>query len=209
MKKNPFDLHSEEYEEWFSKNRTVFLSELSALQRVIPMDKKGMEIGVGTGVFAEKLGISHGLEPSDKMADFARKRGIAVKIGFAENLPYQDAEFDFVLFNNSLCFVKNPEKSIKEASRILRPGGKIIIGILDKDSYMGKRLQTKKKENKFYQNASFFSSADVLSLLERFSFRTEKIYQTLFPDAGEMVEIPQEGHGQGGFVVITGSKSKN
>ncbi len=45
MKNNTFDIYTAEYENWFKENNNLFQSELLALKRVVPTDKKGIEIG--------------------------------------------------------------------------------------------------------------------------------------------------------------------
>ena len=46
MKNNPFDICTDEYENWFKENNKLFQSELLALKQVVPTDKKGLEIGI-------------------------------------------------------------------------------------------------------------------------------------------------------------------
>jgi ubiquinone/menaquinone biosynthesis C-methylase UbiE len=47
--------------------------------------------------------------------------------GFAEFLPWEDAQFDAVLFATSLDHVLSLEKTLDEVCRVLRPGGKCIV----------------------------------------------------------------------------------
>jgi len=56
-KTGPFDLHSDQYEDWFVRNQFVFQSELNALRKIISSRGKGIEIGIGSDIFAEPLGI--------------------------------------------------------------------------------------------------------------------------------------------------------
>ena len=115
MAHNTFDSLTSEYEKWFIENGNLFRSELLALKQVVPVGKEGIEIGIGSGIFAEKLGIKSGIDPSEDMLSVARKRGRNVVKGVAENLPYVDASFDFAAFITSICYVDNPGKAIKEA----------------------------------------------------------------------------------------------
>jgi uncharacterized protein YjfI (DUF2170 family) len=78
MVQNPFDIYSEEYEEWFEENKTTFKSELLAIRQVMPISKKGIEIGIGSEIFAEQLGIKFGIDPSESMLELARKRNLIV-----------------------------------------------------------------------------------------------------------------------------------
>ncbi len=86
---NVFDTYTEEYEEWFNKNKFAYLSEIEALKKVIPAGK-GLEVGVGTGRFAEPLGIDIGVDPSENMLKIAKLRGIKTFQGYGENLPFKD-----------------------------------------------------------------------------------------------------------------------
>ena len=62
-----FNDYTEEYEEWFDKNKFAYFSEIEALKKVIPKGK-GLEVGVGTGRFAEPLGIDVGIDPSKNIS---------------------------------------------------------------------------------------------------------------------------------------------
>jgi ubiquinone/menaquinone biosynthesis C-methylase UbiE len=206
MKQNPFDALASEYEAWFVENKALFQSELLALKRVVPVGKEGIEIGIGSGIFAEKLDIKSGIDPSENMLAIARKRGRNIMKGVAENLPYSDASFDFAAFITSICFVDDPGKAIMEAHRILRPKGEIIIAIIDKTTAFGKFLEKGKGKSLFYKHANFFSTSEIISLLESYQFKVCDIYQTLENPGNTEIEQPISGFGNGSFVVIKGVK---
>jgi hypothetical protein len=50
-----FDLHAEEYDQWFDCNSNVFNSELMALRKVMPFSGDALEVGVGSGRFANEV----------------------------------------------------------------------------------------------------------------------------------------------------------
>ena len=206
MKENPFDLFTNEYENWFKENELIFQSELLALKQVIPIEKVGIEIGVGSGIFAEKLNIKFGIDPSEKMLNYATQRKLTVKKGFAEDLPYPDKSFDFAVFITSICFVDNPEKAIKEAHRIIKDNGDIIIAFIDKESSLGKSLEREKEDNKFYRHAKFYSVSELTSMIVNNHFEITEIIQTLTKTNLKIPENPMKGHGKGSFVVIKGRK---
>lgn len=206
MEKTPFDIFTNEYEDWFRENEIVFQSELLAIKLAVPDNKIGIEIGVGSGLFAEKLKINYGIDPSERMLELARQRNIIVKKGVAEDLPYENNSFDFALFVTSICFVDNPAKAINEAYRILKKNGGIIITIIDKDSSLGHILERDKNESKFYSNARFFSVEEIIELLEVGGFMLTEIFQTLINEKAKTVEQPGIGYGEGSFVVIKGKK---
>ena len=130
----PFDLHLNEYEEWFNEYRCVYESELEAVRHFIPKGKKGIEIGIGTGRFSIPFGINEGVEPSLVMRHFTSHKGLKVYDGIAENLPLPDNSYDFVLMVTTICFVDNVTKCLNKVYRILKPGGSLILGFVDKSS---------------------------------------------------------------------------
>ncbi len=203
---NIFNRYYEKYDAWYEKNKFAYLSEIEAIKKVLPEKGKGLEIGVGTGRFAAALGIKFGIDPSDKMLEIAQKRGVNVKSGRGENLPFGDATFDYVAIIITICFVKDPIKVLKEARRVLKRNGRIIIGIIDKNSFLGKFYQ--KKKSIFYKQANFFNIEELSDLLKIVGFTRICYYQTIskMPDKMNSVEKPQRGFGKGGFVVISGRK---
>ena len=200
----PFEDFSEEYDDWFVRNNDKYEVELRALRYFIPSNGKGLEVGVGSGKFAAPLGIKIGVEPSHKMADKARKLGIHVMPGVAEDLPVADNSFDFVLMVTTICFVDDLKKTFQEAFRVLKKEGFIVIGFIDKDSELGKKYRANKDKSHFYKIAEFFSTEEVLACLSEAGFGTFETRQTLFPgkDTGRI----ENGFGTGSFVVIKGLK---
>jgi len=197
-----FDDNANEYDRWYDGNKEIYQSELLALKQVVPADKRGLEVGVGTGRFAVPLGVRIGVEPSEAMSSIARQRGVKVKKGFAENLPFKDKSFDFVLFVTTICFLNDIYKALKEVYRVLVKNGEIIIGLIDKNSYLGKRYEEIKRANKFYKNAKFYSVDAIVNLLKLSNFHNFSFYQTLINPNNKEVEIPQKGYGKGSFVVV-------
>jgi ubiquinone/menaquinone biosynthesis C-methylase UbiE len=122
-KTKPFDDHSDRYEGWFKTNAFAYKSELNAVRAQMPSSGQGVEIGVGSGLFAAPLGIQFGLEPSKKMREIACQRGVEAIDGVAEALPYDDFQFDFALMVTTICFLDDTEAAVKEAYRVLKPGG--------------------------------------------------------------------------------------
>jgi ubiquinone/menaquinone biosynthesis C-methylase UbiE len=207
-KTEAFDLHTQEYENWFVENKFVFKSELKAVTKAIPQNGIGVEIGMGSGIFAEPLGIKEGVEPSEAMIEYARKRGLNIIKGVAENLPYKNESKDFVLMVTSICFVDNVKKSFFEANRILKKGGELIIGFVDKDSPIGKIYLQNKEKSLFYKEATFFGTEELISILKETNFTVIKTYQTVFGLLSEIKEEQKvsEGYGEGSFVVIKAKK---
>ncbi len=206
MKENPFDLFTEAYEQWFKNNEIVFKSELLALQQLIPKIGEGVEIGIGSGIFAEKLGINTGVDLSENMLAYAKKRNLNVEKGRAENLPYTDNRFDFAVFITVICFVENIDEALKEAYRVVKKNGYLIIAFIDKDSQYGKIVEEKKLKSKFYATATFYAVDEIISKITAANFEVTDILQTLTQLNPLRIEPAIEGYGNGGFVVIKAKK---
>ena len=207
-KTEPFEKFTERYEAWFERHGYAYLSELEAVRKLLPKEGKGAEVGVGTGRFAAPLGIKLGVEPSKAMAEIARRRGIEIIEGVAESLPFPDESLDYLLMVTTICFVDDPEKALREAYRVLKPGGVLIIGFVDRNSPIGQEYERNKENSVFYREARFFSTDELLELLKKVGFRKFEIVQTLFHRLDEIKEIEpvKLGYGEGSFVVIKAVK---
>jgi len=166
----PFEAHHQRYEAWFDKHQAAYLSELLALRPFIPWEGRGIEIGVGSGRFAGPLGIQVGVDPSAAMLVHATTRGIEVVEGVAEDLPFSDDSFDYALVVTTICFVDSPEEMLTEARRVLKPGGRLVIGFIDRESVLGQNYLAHQAESEFYREAIFYSADDVEQLLLKTGF---------------------------------------
>ena len=211
IKTQPFETHTVEYDEWFDNNKPIFESEAEALREALPFgDLHGIEVGLGTGRFSVALGIKEGIEPSFESRKIALKRGIEVMDAVAEDLPYKDLHFDFVLMACSINYFNDLPQAFLEAKRVLKPEGSIIVGFIDKDSIIGKIYETRKenKETTFYKQATFYSVDKVVSKLKQAGFHKMEISQTLFNPLEKInkFEATKPGYGEGSFVVIKALK---
>jgi ubiquinone/menaquinone biosynthesis C-methylase UbiE len=204
----PFDNSTAEYEHWFEVNRAIYMSELKAVRRLLPVHGEGVEIGVGTGRFAVPLGVEFGVEPSVRMGKIAKQRGVLVVQGTGESLPLADAQFDFALMVTTICFLDDVERAFQEVYRVLKNKGAFVIGFIDKESPIGRSYQQNKEESTFYSAANFYSAEEVLRLLTQLGFRDITSVQTIFRSLSETthVEPVKPGYGEGSFLVIRGFK---
>jgi ubiquinone/menaquinone biosynthesis C-methylase UbiE len=204
-KTKPFDEYSSEYDRWYIENQNIYNSELNALKSFIPPGLDGVDIGVGTGRFAEPLCIKTGVEPSHYMAEIARSHGIKVLNGVAEKLPIGNTEFDFALMVTTICFFDDVAKAFKEAYRILKSDGFLAVAFIDKESDLGRLYEKRKQNNKFYKNATFYSVKKVTELLINAGFKNFEYAQTVYNQENVLHEL-ESGYGRGSFVVIKASK---
>jgi SAM-dependent methyltransferase len=204
----PFEQNIERYEEWFDRYRLAYSSELEAVRALLPETGDGLEVGVGTGRFAGPLGVRVGVEPSPAMARLAIERGVEVWSGAAEALPCEDSSFDYLLMVVTVCFLDDVYRSFREAYRVLKPGGHILIGFIDRLSPLGRAYEKLREENVFYREATFFSTDEVLFYLSQAGFGEFVFRQTIFQHPAEMKEPEpsKEGYGEGSFVVVRGER---
>ncbi|MCF8302986.1 MAG: class I SAM-dependent methyltransferase [Bacteroidales bacterium] len=207
-KVRPFNENIEKYEQWFKDFKHIYETELEAIRHFIPKKGKGMEVGIGSGLFAQPLGIKTGVEPSEKMREKAKERGLEVYDACGEKLPFDDQSFDFALIVTTICFLDNVEKAFNEVNRILEDNGKFIIAFVDEASPLGEIYNQIKDHDPFYKEAEFFSTEDVLGLLQKTGFENPEAVQTVFGALDQIkgVQDFKEGHGEGGFVVIRATK---
>jgi len=209
---SPFDDLASAYDAWFEgEGKLIFAIEVRAFQEVLPsLPKPWLEVGVGSGRFAQALGIETGIDPSIKLLEMARQRGITGFLGRGEQELFDEESFGTVFLIVTLCFLDSPLDALKEAYRILIPTGKIVLGLVLRESPWGKFYQQKKRqEHRFYKYATFYRYDDVVKLLQQASFSIEKIISTLYQKPGvvERMELPRRGYSSSaGFTVIVAGK---
>ena len=206
----PFDVYHERYEEWFDINQAAYISELLALRPFIPLGGNGIEVGVGSGRFAAPLGISIGIDPSSSMLSYAIARGIKGVMGTAEDLPFVDGSFDTAMVVTTICFVDSPDRMLAEIFRVLKPGGRVVIGFIDRESMIGQNYLTHQAESDFYRDAIFYSTDDVKKMLINLGFSITGLGQTLAHRLSETTELEPvlPGSGKCAFVVIAAMKKE-
>jgi len=218
-----FEGEAEAFDVWFSKNKVVFESELLAEKYFITNPENTISIGCGSGLFESRLGIKCGVEPSKDMAILAENRGIEVKIGTAENVPYENENFDGVLLSTILSYVKDRRKAVNEAYRILKHNGHIVVSFLAREgsyamlydlAYLrGEHDPEAAPEHpypiKFMEGVHWCSTSEVTALLKDAGFVDLKYVQTLTRHpkyTNDKVEEPTEGYDKGDYIVIQGTK---
>jgi len=99
-----------------------------------------LDVGCGDGMLictaAVRGAMVTGIDADPAMLAAARQRmaqaGLEATLreGRVEELPFPDASFDVVISVTVLCFVGDTEHALREMARVLRPGGRLVIGEL-------------------------------------------------------------------------------
>ena len=223
LQSSAFREAAEDFDAWFDKNKTIFQSEFLAEKQLLSHPENAVSIGVGSGLFASKLGIKYGVEPAEDMAKLARQRGIKVKTGTAEDVPYPDEKFDTVLLSTVLSYVNDAQKAVNEAYRILKPGGHVVVSFLAREgsyamlyesAYLRGRHDPKISPPHpyplpFIRGAKWLTTAEVTAMLKKAGFTDLRYVQTLrrHPKyTNQEVEAPVKGYKEGDFIVVQGKK---
>ncbi len=193
---NPFHTRPEEYDSWYDseKGRTIFTMETRCLETL--MKEKGrtwLEVGVGTGRFAEALGVLEGVDPSPGMLELASRRGILTRVGFGEELPYADDTFDGVLMVTTLCFLSEPDKVLKECGRVVKKGGHLVLGVIPAGSPWAEHYAQKGAQgDPFYSRARYYTCEKAVYMAEAAGFYYERAVSCLFTPPGKPPEDSEQ-----------------
>lgn len=210
----PFERFPRRYDAWFEgeEGRKLFPLEVEALRPLLEgLEPPFVEVGVGTGRFAQALGVGLGVDPALPMLELARGRVPAVVAGTAEALPLRGGSFGAVLLVVTLCFLRKPAAAVAEAARVLRPysspggAGALLVGMVPRDSAWGRLYSAKAASgHPFYGAARFYTAAEVCALAESAGLVPDGARSTLlFPPGGEVTDRLVEGvHEEAGFVAM-------
>lgn len=210
--KSPFDILAEAYDAWFDgEGRLVFALEVEGFKQILPsLPRPWLEVGVGSGRFAQALGIDAGIDPSEGLIKIANRRGIKTFLGRVEDKFFTEGEFGTVFIILTLCFVDSPEAVLQETKRLLKREGKLVLGMVLRNSPWGQfYLAKKKQEHRFYKHATFYNYDEITGLLATAGFMVQRVVSTLFQKPGEVEEVEEPHSGfspDAGFTILETQK---
>ncbi len=199
-----FERLSEHYDSWYFKHLEILESEVRAI-KALDLKGLGLDVGIGSGIFASKVKVQVGIDASKRMLKISRKRGIQVVRALAEYLPFSEETFDYVLIIVTLCFLDKPEITLKETFRVLKPNGVLVACIIVRDSPWGQLYaRMAERGHRFYRFAHFYSLLELEELLEKHHFKIVDYKSTLTcpPSLPPVVEYPEDNPSQGSFVCV-------
>ena len=204
-----FDGLAERYDAWYdtAAGQVLFDLEFAALRPLLAgTARPQLEVGVGSGRFAAALGIEVGLDPAAAPLRLAKARDVRVARGVGDQLPFGDKTFAAVALVATLCFAENPAGVLAEAGRVLRPGGRLVVGLVPLDRAWGRSYEEKGRAgHPLYRHARFQTLADHRRMLAMAGFRLVEARSTLFQtprDEPVAEPVRREAIAGAGFVVL-------
>ncbi|MCK4613786.1 MAG: class I SAM-dependent methyltransferase [Thermoplasmata archaeon] len=178
-----FDDIAPKYDNWYEtpigrladkvENRII-----QGLSKIRPGERV-LDVGCGTGLYtiraAEAGAIVTGIDPSEAMLKRFREKletlptetskRITVMKGNAEAIQLPDGSVDLVLSVTALEFCPDAGKALKEFYRVLRPGGRVIVGVLNSRGWWAR--YRKRRKGSIHEKAHYYSREELLSLFSR------------------------------------------
>lgn len=206
---NPFDAVADRYDAWFDSphGKILFANEVAALRALLPESfRPALEIGVGTGRFAQALGIEQGVDVAAGALPSARRRGVLAQRAHGEVLPFADGVFRGAALITSLSFMAGPAGVLREARRVLVPQGHVLIAEIPRDSPWGQHCQSKKEAgDPFFATMQPLSVDEIVGLLAASELKPLAFASTLIrstPDSPQPEEPVASRIDGAGFVGV-------
>jgi ubiquinone/menaquinone biosynthesis C-methylase UbiE len=208
-----------EYDSWYQTRLGSFVDEVetkAAFDLFQPQaGEKVLDVGCGTGNFSIKLaqkgceviGIDISKPMLEKAAKKADQLNLAINFKKADvlNLEFEDNHFDAVFSMAAVEFIEDLKKAIQEMKRVVKPGGKILLGTIRRDSDWGRLYQKQSQNDESVFSDAIFREPKDLKKLDKDNF--VKVKECLFipPNSSEeKINWNQEnrlaGKKKGGFI---------
>lgn len=228
-----FDQYAGKYDAWFMENERLLKSEVALVAHVMKSPGRALSVGCGSGLFEYFLRkdygieVSEGIEPSEAMADIARKRGMTVTIGTAEESDLGHEQYDTILYNGTPSYISDLETAFEKAYYALKKGGRIVVIDVPKEgsfamlynmaktlgSWDHTLLQGIKPHSvypiEFVKEANWRTTGEKADIMERVGFENFHYAQTLTTHplyANEKFQKPVDGYESGDYVAISAYK---
>ncbi|MGB9792759.1 MAG: class I SAM-dependent methyltransferase [Thermacetogeniaceae bacterium] len=225
-----FDSIACQYDEWYKRPLGALVDRIEkepVYEFLQPAaGEEILDVGCGTGNFSlelARLGAKvTGIDISEEMLGVARRKaeaeGLEIKFlkGDVMCLPFADESFDKVVSVTALEFAPDLKAALEECYRVLRPGGRLVVGVIGGNSLWSRHYIEKaaKDPDSVFRHARFYTLDELLAAMPGDGVRGRAV---LFfgPDfdgtkTDEAMEIERraaaEGRRDGGFVVAVSYK---
>lgn len=162
--------------------------EMAAVQEFLDpvKGKRVLDAGCGDGTYsiaaAERGARVTGVDMSADMLEAARARsaGRGVTVDWRQGdvlaLPFPDSSFDLAIAIALLCLVSDPPGAVRELSRVLVPGGRLVVGELHRRSLWAiERRLRGWAGNAFWRDARFWTVHALRGLLAESNLQSGRV----------------------------------
>jgi len=182
------------YDQWFQKPPGSVFARLErrALERCIPRCSPGdtlLDAGCGTGYWTALLAgrgfAVTGIDISREMLAAARQKAIphaSFLLADMMDMPFPDESFDAAASITALEFADDPRHAVSEMVRCVKPGGAILIAVLNKSTPTARRRRRKGSE--IFKTAHLFSTKELYELLKHLQNVSVKATAFVLPYRG-------------------------
>jgi ubiquinone/menaquinone biosynthesis C-methylase UbiE len=162
-------------------------SKIVATEAKLEPEHQVLDVACGTGALTQEVAsqLSNtvqvtGIDSNPGMLSVAMEhnREIRWEQGLAENLPFQDHQFDIVLCQFGLMFFSDRVKAVKEMARVIKPDGRMLVTVWD-------TLENIPAYSKSVSTIEKYGGSKVREILNRpFELGDKHILQSTFNEAG-------------------------
>ena len=197
--RDPFATLADQYDDW-GKTALGRLTEdlerrhLLDLLDAPPRGLRVLDVGCGTGSWAGELGRLGarvwGVDRSPAMIEAARRKAtqqagtggsVEFLVGDARRLPFGDAQFDLVTALLMLEWSEDAGLVMREAARVTRPGGRVLVAILNRRSlWTLQRRLTSLRRPSVYTAAQFLTREELLTHFEQAGLRPTRVRSAVY-----------------------------
>ena len=188
-----FDLVAGIYDDWYDhpQGRQVFDAELKAVDLHIPREGIGLELGAGTGIFAEHLtGVRRMivcLDPSREMLKKAADRGMLSVLGVGDALPLRVGVLDFTYMVTVLEFLDEPVAVIGEIRETAKRGAGLTVLFINSESAWGDLYRDiGSKGDAVFRHARLYTMVEVEALFTASGYSVTEKAGTLTTEPMDM-----------------------
>jgi SAM-dependent methyltransferase len=90
-----------------------------------------LDVGCGSGERMRRLEAAGweciGIDASQPAVATGTEKGLDIRLAEANDLPFPDESFDAVLMSHSIEHCQDPRRAVREAARVLKPGGSLTV----------------------------------------------------------------------------------
>jgi ubiquinone/menaquinone biosynthesis C-methylase UbiE len=173
------------YDSWFETplGRLCGILETASILKLAQLKPRELvlDLGCGTGFFTLELARRGarviGVDASAEMLKAAEVEAAREKLPIsfhraqADSLPFASQSFDLVVGVTLLCFAEQPDLILREANRLLKDSGRIVVGELNRLSYWSRLRKVKALFHETsYRHAHFLSPSELKQLLWQAGF---------------------------------------